>query len=67
MAIFPSLKKGGGMKNAWKPQKQCAPSSRGGQGPKALQGTQDPGPTEALHLGPKWEYAPPPFFGKKLI
>ena len=36
---------------------------RGGQGPKALQGLQDPGPTEALQSGPMWGDAPP-LFGK---
>ena len=30
-----------------------------GMGPKALQGPQDPAPTEAPHSGLMWGYAPP--------
>ena len=64
MVIFPSLEKGGSLKNDWKLSFSVHPPPEVGMGPKALQGPQDLAPTEAPHSGLMWGYAPPPSFGK---
>ena len=67
MVIFPSLEKGGSLKNDWKLSFSVHPPPEVGMGPKALQGLQGPAPTETPHTWGKVGKCPPPLLLENIV